>query len=201
MCQGLKVSAVAVMALDGLVSVQCSQDSINEVMFCDFLERHLLPHLLLLNGVNPLSVVLQDNASIHHTARSVELIQSVSALVHYLTAYSPDLQPNWGNVFKSEGVLTKEWCSYPNGGWKRFYWFRRGSIFNRLTRRYNYLGGMNMLDTLTRNKMYIEITTSLAQMYIMSLKFVLSLVHTTNVVQCKHLLLLNFFLTQNSIFM
>ena len=94
MCRGIKVSAVAVMALDGLIRVRCSRDSINEVVFCDFLERHLLPHLLPFNGVNPLSVVLLDNASIHHTARPVELIQRVGALVHYLPAYSPDLQPN-----------------------------------------------------------------------------------------------------------
>ena len=94
MCRGIKVSAVAVMALDGLIRVWCSRDSINEVVFCDFLERHLLLHLLPFNGVNPLSVVLLDNASIHHTARPVELIQRVGALVHYLPAYSPDLQPN-----------------------------------------------------------------------------------------------------------
>ena len=87
------MSAVAAVELDGLVSVQCSRDSINEDVFCDFLERHLLPYLLPFNGVNPRSVVLLDNASIHHTARPVELIQSVGALVHYLPAYSPDLNP------------------------------------------------------------------------------------------------------------
>jgi transposase len=93
MCRGIKVSAVAAVALDGLVSVQCSRDSINEDVFCEFLERHLLPHLLPFNGVNPRSVVILDNASIHHTAGPVELIQSVGALVHYLPAYSPDLNP------------------------------------------------------------------------------------------------------------
>ena len=77
MCRGIKVSAVAAVALDGFVSVQCSRDSINEDVFCDFLEQHLLPYLLPFNGVNPQSVVLLDNASIHHTTRPVELIQSV----------------------------------------------------------------------------------------------------------------------------
>ena len=52
-----------------------------------------MPYLLPFNGVNPRSVVLLDNASIHHTARPVELIQSVGALVQYLPAYSPDLNP------------------------------------------------------------------------------------------------------------
>ena len=79
--------------LDGLVSVQCSRDSINEDVFCDFLEQYLLPHLLPFNGINSRSVVLLDNASIHHTTRPVELIQGVGALVHYLPLYSPDLNP------------------------------------------------------------------------------------------------------------
>ena len=93
MCRGLKVSAVAAVALDGFVSVQCSMQSVNEDVFCDFLERHLLPHLLPFNGVNPRSVVVLDNASIHHTQRAIELIQSVGALVHFLPPYSPDLNP------------------------------------------------------------------------------------------------------------
>lgn len=34
--------------------------------YCEFLERSLLPKLLLFNGVNPRSVVFLDNASIPH---------------------------------------------------------------------------------------------------------------------------------------
>ena len=47
--------------------------------------------MLPFNGVNPRSVVLLDNVSIHHTTRPVELIQSVGASVQYLPPYSPDL--------------------------------------------------------------------------------------------------------------
>ena len=45
------------------------------------------------NGINPRSVVLLDNTSIHHTHRPIELIQSVGALVHFIPPYSPDLVP------------------------------------------------------------------------------------------------------------
>ena len=45
------------------------------------------------NGINPRSVVLLDNASIHHTHRPIELIESVGALVHFIPPYSPDLDP------------------------------------------------------------------------------------------------------------
>ena len=53
MCRGMKVSAIAAVALDGLVSVRCSMNSVNEE-FCDFIERNLLPHLLmeLIRGVS-----------------------------------------------------------------------------------------------------------------------------------------------------
>ena len=74
------MSAVAAVALDGFVSVQCSRYPVNEDVFYDFLERHLLPYLLPFNGFNPRSVFLLDNASIHHTTRPVELIQSIGSL-------------------------------------------------------------------------------------------------------------------------
>jgi len=41
----------------------------------------------------PSSVVLMDNASIHHTSKAIELIQSVGALAHFIPPYSPDLDP------------------------------------------------------------------------------------------------------------
>ena len=85
--RNVRVSAIAAVALDGL---RCSIDSVNEDELCDFIERYLLPHLL---PFNPRSVVVLDNAAIHHTRRPIELIQSVGALVHFLPPYSPDLNP------------------------------------------------------------------------------------------------------------
>ena len=81
------------MTIDGFVSVQCSMQSVNEDIFCKYLEIHLLPQLLPYDGINARSVVLLDNATIHHTQRAIELIQSVGAIVHFLPPYSPDLNP------------------------------------------------------------------------------------------------------------
>lgn len=81
------------MGIDGLISLKCHTESINEEVLCDFLEKHLLPHLLPFNGTNPRSVVFLDNATIHHTQKAIQLIQSVGALVHFLPPYSPDLNP------------------------------------------------------------------------------------------------------------
>ena len=45
------------------------------------------------NGVNPNSVVILDNCSVHHVQGIVSMITEVGALVHYLPPYSPDLAP------------------------------------------------------------------------------------------------------------
>jgi transposase len=57
--------------------------------------HYLLPQLLPFDGRNPRSV-----AAIHHTQKPIELIKSAD-LVHFLPAYSPDLNP----IFKGEGML------------------------------------------------------------------------------------------------
>ena len=45
------------------------------------------------DGTNPRSVVILNNASIHHCDGVVELIESTGALVIFLPPYSPDLNP------------------------------------------------------------------------------------------------------------
>ena len=65
----------------------------NGETFKDFIERSLLPHLMPFDGTNPRSVVILDNASVHHCDGTVELIESAGALVIFLPPYSPDLNP------------------------------------------------------------------------------------------------------------
>ena len=81
------------MTIDGLLDVHCTTGSVDEEVFCDAIEKKLLPQLMPFNGVNARSVVIMDNCSIHHTSKSLELIQSTGALVHFLPPYSPDLSP------------------------------------------------------------------------------------------------------------
>ena len=50
----------------------------------EFVERDLLPVLQPFNGMNPNSVVIMDNCSVHHVARVKSLINEVGALLHYL---------------------------------------------------------------------------------------------------------------------
>ena len=105
LCRGKRVNSVAAMDIDGVVCVHSTTDSVNGDAFCDFLERCLLPELLPFNGVNPRSVVILDNASVHHVPHAVTLIQSVGALVHFLPPYSPDLNPIEEFFSKVKAVL------------------------------------------------------------------------------------------------
>ena len=55
------------------------------------LSSALLPLLMPYNGVNTHSVVVMDDATIHHLQRVQDMILGVGALIRFLPAYSPDL--------------------------------------------------------------------------------------------------------------
>ncbi len=54
---------------------------------------YYVPQLLPFNGTNPKSVVVMDNASIHHVDQVVTLIEDVGAIPIFLPPYSPDVMP------------------------------------------------------------------------------------------------------------
>ena len=73
-------------------------------------QKYLLPHLMPFNGVNPHSVLIMDNASIHHVNEVVEMIQGVGAMVIFLPPYSPDYNPI-EEAFSKVKTLVKEYES------------------------------------------------------------------------------------------
>ena len=91
--RGERVSAVACMSSAGLLDVKTVRETTNGDTFYDFVQKHLLPHLMPFDGRNPHSVVVMDNCSIHHVQEVVTSIQDVGALVHFLAPYSPDFNP------------------------------------------------------------------------------------------------------------
>lgn len=91
--RGERVSAVACMSSAGLLDVKTVRETTNGDTFYDFVQTHLLPHLMPFDGRNPHSVVVMDNCSIHHVQEVVTSIQDVGALVHFLAPYSPDFNP------------------------------------------------------------------------------------------------------------
>ena len=57
------------------------------------LDRCLVPVLQPFNGTNTRSVVVMDNASIHHIERVITSIQNTGAIVRFLLPYSPNHNP------------------------------------------------------------------------------------------------------------
>ena len=91
--RGKRYSAIAAMCIDGIVDVHITTESVNGDIFCDFIERYLQPQLLPFDGTNPKSVVILDNAAIHHAHPAIELIEETGALAVFLPPYSPDYMP------------------------------------------------------------------------------------------------------------
>jgi len=79
--------------MDGMPDVYVTAESVDADTFCEYVERCSLPYLLPFNGINPNSVVILDNTSIHHVERVVHLILENGAMVLFLPSYSPDIMP------------------------------------------------------------------------------------------------------------
>ena len=70
-----------------------TEQTVNGSIFEDFVRTSLIPILKPFNGTNSYSVVILDNASVHHLDSILQLIYSTGAIVRFLLVYSPDLNP------------------------------------------------------------------------------------------------------------
>ena len=91
--RGERVSAIATISIDGILDYKFVRGTNNGETFQEFIEKDLLPHLMPFDGHNSNSIVVMDNASIHHSEKVSDLVASVGALLIYLPPYSPDLNP------------------------------------------------------------------------------------------------------------
>jgi len=83
------VSAIAAMSCDGVLDLCTVIGSVDAGRFEDYVKEHLLPQLQLFNGTNAAgSVVILENASVHHAQGIVELIESKGTLVIGLVSAS-----------------------------------------------------------------------------------------------------------------
>ena len=60
---------------------------------CLTLSKLMLPHLNPFNGTSKHSIVVMENAPIHHVDGIVDMIQLVGAMVMFLPPYFPDFNP------------------------------------------------------------------------------------------------------------
>ena len=91
--RGKHYSAICILSTEGVEDVYICEEGVTGDVFLDFVRKCLLPILQPFNGQNPNSVVVLDNASVHHVDSVIQTIQSVGALVRFLPPYSPDLNP------------------------------------------------------------------------------------------------------------
>jgi transposase len=82
------------MSVQGPLRLECTivEGGVSGDVFKTFLEEKLSPVLAPFNGINPNSIIIMDNATIHHVDGVAELLESlVGVLVYFLQPYSPDL--------------------------------------------------------------------------------------------------------------
>lgn len=104
--RGVRYSGIAVMSQEGVQDVQFVEGSVNGDVFEGFLRTTLLPILNPFDGNNTSSVVIWDNAAIHHVERVTRLIETVAqAKVIFLPPYSPDLMPLEEVFSKVKGIM------------------------------------------------------------------------------------------------
>ena len=88
--RGKRVSAIGVLSTSGMLDCHIVEGTVNADRFEEFVEKSLYTQSTSLHGIDPHSVVVMDNCSIHHVERIIELIETTGALVIYLPPYSPD---------------------------------------------------------------------------------------------------------------
>ena len=91
--RGERLSAISAMTSEGIQALKVVRGTVDGEEFLDFVQRDLLPTLMPFDGINPNSIVILDNCSVHHVQGVASIITQVGALVHYLPPYSPDLNP------------------------------------------------------------------------------------------------------------
>ena len=92
--RGEGISSIACISMKGVLECTMVTGSVDGDTFHAFVHSKLLPLLMLMpfNGKNPHSVVVMDNASIHHVDGIMDLITGVGALI-FLPPYLPDYNP------------------------------------------------------------------------------------------------------------
>jgi transposase len=84
-----KVSLIAAIGYQGLSNQRCllHDESVDTNAFLSYLHQVLLPPL------EPGSIVVMDNYTIHHNAEVRDLIEGANCELLYLPTYSPDFNP------------------------------------------------------------------------------------------------------------
>lgn len=104
--RGIRYSAIPILSLEGVHDVYLAEGNVNGDKFTKFVEKCLLPILMPFNGSNHHSVVIMDNASIHHIDEVSHLIETLAgARLCFLPPYSPDFNPAEGVFSQIKSIM------------------------------------------------------------------------------------------------
>ena len=105
--RGTRYSAITAATIKGVHDVQLVEGSVDGDKFQDFIKNSIVPILQPFDASNPNSVVVMDNASIHHVEEVSQHVLQRGALLHFLPPYSPDLNPV-ENIFSKVKAIIRE---------------------------------------------------------------------------------------------
>lgn len=79
---------MSALSTGGIEDIETIDGTFNGESFTTFIEENILPMMQPFNGTNPRSILMLDNASIHHIDKVTELVTSIGAIVRFLPALS-----------------------------------------------------------------------------------------------------------------
>ena len=101
--RGERISVISIMSMEGLLDSKVFYGTVDGDDTYDFVTQCLLPHIQPFDGYNPHSVVILDNASVHHVPEVSKAIEDMGAIVHYpSTPILTRLQSHRGTVFQGK---------------------------------------------------------------------------------------------------
>lgn len=110
---GPRITAIPIICTEGIIDIGIYAGNVNAVTFLNFVTDKLCPNLLPFNARNPRSVVILDNAAIHHTQEAVDAIHATGAMVIFLPPYSPDFMP-----LEELFAQVKNWIRENDAAWQ-----------------------------------------------------------------------------------
>ena len=119
LARGKRYSAIPIMSKDGVHDVYLTEGTVDGECFEQFVSTVLWPIMQPFNWVNHHSVVVMDNAAIHHVERVTDLIENqAQARIVFLPPYSPDLNPIEEVFSQVKSILKQndayfQVCQYP----------------------------------------------------------------------------------------
>ncbi|TFY52053.1 hypothetical protein EVG20_g10726 [Dentipellis fragilis] len=89
--RGHRTTMTGLLTLNGMEAATVVEGSMTWNLFLEFLEHTVLPKCTAYPG--PCSILVMDNAKIHHGNEILELVDRFGVQIEYLLPYSPDLNP------------------------------------------------------------------------------------------------------------